>query len=141
MALATTESVAALLGLETLESQQERLASALLGLAESRLVARLPGLLTRADTDPAYADLVVGVEAEAVARVLRNPEGFRSEGVGPWNYTIDTRAAAGFLTILDDEWADLGWQRAAGAFTIEPYLPAPTLPPGMGLRSALDGWS
>lgn len=140
MALATTESVAALLGLETLESQQERLASALLGLAESRLVARLPGLLDRADTDPGYATLIIGVEAEAVARVLRNPEGFRSEGVGPWNYTIDTRAAAGFLTILDDEWADLGWVRSGGAFTIVPSLPAPTLPPGLGYSSSLVGW-
>ncbi|WP_082468830.1 Gp19/Gp15/Gp42 family protein [Sciscionella sediminilitoris] len=119
MSLATVEDVAARLGRET-SSDENELAATLLGDAELMLRARIPDLLERAAKDPAFADLVVMVEANMVVRVLRNPDGYRQESEGGYSYTVDTRAAAGFLTVLDDEWKLLGYRD--GAFTITPHL-------------------
>ncbi|MGY0063371.1 Gp19/Gp15/Gp42 family protein [Streptomyces sp. LZ34] len=82
--------------------------------------ARIPDLDERVAASEHYRALVVSVEAGAVVRVLRNPGGYRSETDENYAYTIDTRAAAGFLTILDEEWSLLG--AARGASTAVPYL-------------------
>lgn len=119
MSLATVEDVAARLGRET-SSEENELAATLLGDAELMLRARIPDLLERAAKDSGFADLVVMVEANMVVRVLRNPDGYRQESEGGYSYTVDTRAAAGFLTVLDDEWKLLGYRD--GAFTITPHL-------------------
>ncbi|MFF4607933.1 Gp19/Gp15/Gp42 family protein [Streptomyces sp. NPDC001339] len=119
MAYATADDVGARLGRD-LDDAEQRLAAVLLDDIEERLRARIPDLDERVSADEHYRALVVSVEAAAVVRVLRNPSGFRSETDGNYAYTIDTRAAAGFLTILDEEWQLLG--AARGAFTAVPYL-------------------
>ncbi|WP_339125405.1 Gp19/Gp15/Gp42 family protein [Pseudonocardia sp. D17] len=133
MALAQTTDVATALR-RPLTTDETPFVSAQLGLVEARLLARLPGLLTRADAEPEYATLVRGIEAEAVARVLRNSDGYRQESIGPWSATLDTRVAAGFLTILDEEWALLG--AGGGAFTIAPVALVPPQWP-----TSLTGWA
>lgn len=132
MALATRPDVEARLG-RTLETTQEMLlVEHLLGDVEGMLLGRLPSLLTRAEADLSLRARIVGTEAQAVVRVLRNPEGYRSEQTGPFGYSIDTRAAAGFLMVLADEWALLG---AKTAFTITPFVETPVL------GSPWVGWS
>ncbi|MGD9989072.1 Gp19/Gp15/Gp42 family protein [Pseudonocardia sp.] len=133
MALAETTDVATALRRE-LTAEESRFVRGQLEAAEARLLTRLPNLRIRTDSDPSYATLVRNIEAEAVARVLRNSEGFRQESIGPWSATLDTRVAAGFLTILDEEWQLLG--AGGGAFTIAPFAEVPTL-----LPSHLAGWA
>lgn len=127
MALATFLDVQTRVMRELTPEEQE-LAEVLLGDVERRLATRIPGLLTT--VDPVA---IVSVEAEAVARVLRNPGGYRQETEGEYSYSVDVRAAAGFLTVLDDEWADLGLV-ADGAFTIM------STPPSPGSRGPLNRW-
>lgn len=120
MAQASEQDVAVRLG-RALDQGEQELVAALLDDAEALLIARIPHLLVRAE-DEAYRKLVVMVEANMVVRVLRNPDGFRQESEGGYSYTIDTRAAAGFLTVLADEWQLLGL--SGGAFSIAPSFGA-----------------
>ncbi|GAY12040.1 Gp19/Gp15/Gp42 family protein [Pseudonocardia sp. N23] len=135
MALAETTDVATALQRTELTTEEARFVRAQLEAVEARLLTRLPSLRTRTDSDPSYATLVRNIEAEAVARVLRNSEGFRQESIGPWSATLDTRVAAGFLTILDEEWKLLG--AGGGAFTITPSAPVPPQWPSPHLA----GWA
>lgn len=112
-----------------LSDPERTLAAALLDDAETLLRARIPRLDQRV-ADEQFGKLVVLVEASAVVRVLRNPGGYRSETAGDYSYTIDTRAAAGYLTILDSEWRLLGV--APGAFTITPTVSQPWRPAWCG---------
>ena len=122
MAYATVDDVAARLGRD-MDEAERRLAAVLLDDVEERLRARIPDLDDRVAADEHYRALVVSVEATAVVRVLRNPGGYRSETDGNYSYSLDTRAAAGFLTILDEELALLG--AARGAWTAVPALNSP----------------
>lgn len=115
MALATPSDVETRLG-RSMTAQEVDLASVLLDVAEARLRLRIPDLDQRIASNPAYQTVVVDVIASAVVRVLKNPEGYRMEMDGSYQYQVDTRAAAGFLTFLDDELADLGLR---GAFAID----------------------
>lgn len=116
MALITTLSdVESRLGREISDLAEVELVETLLEDAERLISRRAPsGTLDPASLDPLA---VKQVAASAVARVLRNPDGYRSESAGGVSYTLDTRAAAGFLTILADEWALLGMPGvSAGSF-------------------------
>jgi hypothetical protein len=135
MALATLFDVENRLG-RTLAEDEPVLVATLLGDAEGLLISRKPDLRTAASGDLELRARAVAVEAAAVVRVLRNPGGYRSEQTGPFSYTIDTRAAAGFLTILDEEWRQLG---VSGAFTIDPTPEMPTTVP-FSVYDNLFGW-
>jgi hypothetical protein len=123
MALAAITDVEARLG-RTVTDEELVLVATLLGDAESMLLTKLPAALTRAATDLPYRATVVAVEAMAVVRVLRNPEGYRFEQTGPFSYSLDSRAAAGFLTILDTEWAQLGHSAGFSIDTVPATVPA-----------------
>lgn len=90
----------------TLTTEELPLVTTLIGDAENMIRVRLPGRVM--DDTTVDMDLVPQVVANAVVRVLRNPDGYRSENAGGVGYTVDTRVAAGFLTILSDEWSLLG---------------------------------
>lgn len=115
MALALVSDVEKRLG-RPLTSEEGELASVLLDVTEARLRLRIPDLDQRLEANPGYGVVVVDVLASAVVRVLKNPEGYRMEVDGSYQYQVDTRAAAGFLTFLEDELADLGLR---GAFDID----------------------
>lgn len=136
MPLATTTDVRNRLGRALASDEETVLAATLLADAEGRLTGRVPTLLLTASDDADYRSRVVAIESEAVARVLRNPDGYRSESTGPFSYQLDTRAAAGFLTILKEEWQALGVSTAG---TIAPYLPMPTTMP-FSVYDLLYGW-
>lgn len=129
MSYATVTDVQARLGRPLTDPERE-LAAVLLDDAESLIRARMPDLDDWIAIGPVRRRLVVMIEANAVVRVLRNPGGYTSETAGDYSYTIDTRAAAGYLTIPDADWALLGLN--TGAFTITPALPHP--------RRAPDCW-
>lgn len=115
--LATPADVEVLLG-RSLDEQEAALAETLLATTLRRILARIPDLADRIADGRLTAEAVISVQATAVARVLKNPDGYRSEGAGEFSYTIDTRAAAGFLIILDDEWTELGVSRVGWAAPI-----------------------
>lgn len=64
---------------------------------------RVPSVLPAIDMED-----LKSVQASVVARVIRNPDGYRSENAEGVGYTLDTRAAAGFIYIDADEWDLLG---------------------------------
>lgn len=72
------------------------------------------------DTWPDYPTVVVGVIADMVLRVMRNPEGKRSETIDDYSYTRDNAVSTGGLYLSDAEAALLNGVSAsnAGAFSI-----------------------
>ncbi|MEV5299120.1 Gp19/Gp15/Gp42 family protein [Amycolatopsis methanolica] len=80
------------------------------------------------DLDTLIADgtiderIVVMVECNAVTRVVRNPEGYKSETEGNYMYERDPRTVSTSITITSDEWRWLGVQNE-GMFIIEAVLP------------------
>jgi hypothetical protein len=124
VAYATVDDVVA--RFRPLTPEEEALAATLLDDAETRIRFRVRDLDSRV-ADPEYHKLVVLVEVGAVLRVLRNPEGYRSESDGDYSYTLSVQVASGLLDILDGEWRLLGVFR--GAFTIAPTIGAPRCGP------------
>lgn len=91
---------------------------------ERMIVRRIPDLADRiAAGDIDEAD-VVDIEAEAVLRVVRNPEGYASETDGWYSYQLNGEASSGKLKILPEEWQTLGI-RPSKMCTIVPNLVAP----------------
>lgn len=105
--LATAEDVQQRLG-RALTDEEMALAGVLVNDAARLILARIPDLADRLEAEKIDHETVAMVQANAVCRVLRNPDGYRSESAGSFSYQVDTRAAAGFLTILADEWELLG---------------------------------
>ena len=137
MALAEQSDVETRLGRPLTDGPEIGLVLQLLADVEGMLLARIPTLLTRAADEDDYAARVTAVEAAAVVRVLRNPDGYRTEATGPFSTTYDTRAAAGFLTVLAEEWRTLG---ESSAWTIAPSLSMPTGFPTERSLDLLYGW-
>ena len=125
MAYASPADVADRLGRPLSEAEQTQ-APVLLEDAELLIRNRIRDLDERVAAGEILEAAVVMVEANAVARVLRNPEGFRQEQSGDYMYTLDAQVASGRLFIDDAEWRLLGV--APTAFTIVPKIGTPTGP-------------
>ncbi|WP_420879818.1 Gp19/Gp15/Gp42 family protein [Rhodococcus sp. (in: high G+C Gram-positive bacteria)] len=98
---------------------------------ERMIVRRIPDLAARiAAGDIDEAD-VVDIEAEAVLRVVRNPEGYATETDGGYSYQFNGEASSGKLEILPEEWKTLGI-RPSKVFAIVPNLVAPVRGPLFG---------
>jgi hypothetical protein len=117
--------------------EEEALATQLLDDAETRIRVRVRDLDARV-ADPEYLKLVVLVEANAVLRVLRNPEGYRSEADGDYSYSRLLAVASGLLEILDADWLLLGVRR--GAFTVAPVIGTPRCGPLWPHRRRRGPW-
>jgi hypothetical protein len=118
MSLGTPQDVEASL-LRPLTATEQTYCPTWLERAESLLETRVGDLESRGvPTDPddpasveaaeEWVTLVGGIEGEMVARVFRNPEGFKQEDEGNYSYRLDSAVASGLLTVLDSEWALLG---------------------------------
>lgn len=121
MSYASLADVVVSLG-RPLTEDEETQADALLERVENRVRVRLTDLDTRLQ-EPTYIATLVEVEADAVARVLRNPGGLLQEQDGDYAYTRFRHARdvpPGQLALSSDEWARLGV--STGAFTITPSL-------------------
>ena len=122
MAHASTSDVQARLG-RALTTDELTQAATLLADAEILIKAKIP------DLDDKIEDLVIDVEtvkmieANAVVRVLRNPDGFISETDGDYTYQKDRRLATGALEIQEHEWALLG--TSGGVFMLHLKVPTP----------------
>lgn len=90
---------------------------------ERMIKKRIPTLDTEAGDADFLAELI-RVEADAVLRLARNPEGYFSETDGSYTYQFIQSLASGTLEILPDEWKMLGVFQA-GMFVI---IPTPVVP-------------
>ena len=122
MAIATVDDVQDRLDRE-LTDDEKQLAATLLEDVEAIIRSRVRNLLRRAAADESFRQIVVMVEANAVLRVLRNPEGYRQESEGNYSYSLNAAVASGHLFVLGSEWDLLGANR--GAFTITPKVRRP----------------
>ncbi|MFI2841695.1 Gp19/Gp15/Gp42 family protein [Mycolicibacterium sp. PDY-3] len=120
MTYATAADVAALMARE-LTPEETLLANRRLAQVERMILRRIPDLVDRiADGDLDEAD-VRDVEAEAVYRVLRNPDSITSETDGAYTYVKSREAADSTLRVTADEWATLG-VRTGKMFSIVPSV-------------------
>lgn len=73
-----------------------------------RMTAAGRDLAAEAAADADFKADVIEVEAEAVARVLRNPDGLKSEGIDDYQKSRDKSLSDGQLRITAKEWGQLG---------------------------------
>lgn len=100
----------------------ESVVDALLADAWTLILANVSTVEERLDDETLSIDVVKLVECAMVIRVLRNPEGLKTERVDDYSYTRDEAIAAGALYISDAEIALLAAPGVhGGAFTIIPY--------------------
>ncbi|MDM2170809.1 Gp19/Gp15/Gp42 family protein [Mycobacteroides abscessus] len=90
--------------------------------AERLLRARVPDLDQKITDGVIDVEIVKMIEANAVVRLVRNPNAYTGETDGNYSYQINWKTATGELEILDNEWALLGVGNAV-------YVIAPKLPP------------
>lgn len=126
MAYATALNIADRLGRD-LDESETRIVTARLGDAELLIKSRIPGLDEQIVAGTLNQAVVVMVEADAVLRLIRNPDGYKAETDGNYSYEIDQNVASGRLKILDEEWAMLGIR--AAVFTIAPRMEMPLYGP------------
>ena len=110
MLLATLEDVADRLGRD-LTADEARQGTALLQDATTMILDRFPQLAT------APSEAARAVCRSMVVRVLRNPDGVRSEQIDDYQRTIDSARSTGELYISDSE-ADLLRPPNSTAFSI-----------------------
>ena len=92
----------------------EALAITLIGDAESQLLDRVPQLPQRIANGVVFEQTVTSVVADIVKRVLRNPEGYRSEADGDYNYAYAPGAyTPGEIVITAGDIARLSGNRRA----------------------------
>ena len=95
---------------------------ALLADAWAMLTHRLPTLEAALEDETISRQLVIAVECSMVLRVLRNPDGKRSESIDDYAWTRDGAVSAGALYVSDEE---LSWlspiSGATGAWSVMPY--------------------
>lgn len=121
MPYATSDDVKARLGRPLTVDEATQVAT-LLDDSELEIRGRIPDLDTQAE-DEDYLKKVIKVEASAVARLIRNPDGYTSETDGDYTYQINYRLASGELTISAKEWALLGLSSGAFVLNVTPRRP------------------
>lgn len=119
MAYATSADVAARLGRDLTESETG-IVDARLADVELMIRNRVEDLDERVSLGKTSRDVVVMVEAEAVLRLIRNPDGYRQETDGNYSYVLSEAVASGRLIILDHEWVLLGAR--VGVASIAPKI-------------------
>lgn len=83
---------------------------------------RIPTLDTMVTDGDILEDDLIQVEADAVLRLVRNPEGFVSESDGNYTYQFNQQTSAGKLEILPEEWTLLGVAASGGVFSLVPFM-------------------
>lgn len=75
---------------------------------ERMIRRKIPDLDDRIEDGTLDVEDVIQVEADAVLRLVRNPEGYLSETDGTYTYMLQQDIASGRLEILPEEWEILG---------------------------------
>lgn len=90
-----------------------------------RMIRRKVSDLSDRVSDSDYLEDVKQIEADAVLRLVRNPEGYISESDGNYTYMLARDLASGKLEIFDEEWETLGVVKGRFAIIV-PRLVMPT---------------
>lgn len=93
---------------------------------ERMIRRRIPNLDDKVEESETFEADLIDIEADAVLRLVRNPEGYISENDGSYMYQLKDDLSAGRLVILDDEWTILGVRRLSRMSTIAPNIVMPT---------------
>lgn len=107
MTYANASDVAALMARE-LTAEETALVDRRLAQVERMILRRIPDLAGQTEAGQIDAVDIRDVEAEAVYRVVRNPDGVYSESDGQYTYTKSAAAADSSLRITAEEWQTLG---------------------------------
>lgn len=74
-------------------------------------LTRRASLDTDVTTDSVLRQEMIRVQCAAVLRVMRNPDGKRTESIDDYSWTRDQAVSAGLLYFTDDEWTAIcGWR-------------------------------
>lgn len=103
-----------------LTDEERVLVEARLRDAETKIRIRIPDLEEKILKQPLLGDVVARVCIDAVLRLVRNPEGYVQETDGNYTYMLSQEAAEGKLTILPEEWHDLGVRKRIGVMHVAP---------------------
>lgn len=103
--------------LRPLTDSETTAAVVLLEQASALVRLRLPSIDERVALDDSLQVVTRGVVAEAVARVLRNPDGKVQESIDDYSYRRSDGVAEGALYLRDEEWAQLRLPRTVRAGT------------------------
>lgn len=124
MAYADISDVTARLGRAATDDESTLITTRLADV-ERLILKRIPDLADQLAADPPTIDEadVIQVEAEAVLRVVRNPNGYVSETDGEYTYQMSQSSTPGALEILPSEWELLGITSNTGMIQIVPNLP------------------
>ena len=125
MAYATAQDVVTLWAKEP-EPEVMTLIERRLEQVERMIKRRITNVDTRAVESATFLADLVDIEADAVLRLVRNPEGYMSETDGAYTYMLQSDLTSGKLEILDDEWQTLGVFRLSRMSTIAPLFVMPT---------------
>ncbi|BBX09493.1 Gp19/Gp15/Gp42 family protein [Mycolicibacterium aichiense] len=93
---------------------------------ERMIKRRIPDLATKVEESETFKADLIDIEADAVLRLVRNPEGYMSETDGSYMYQLRTDLASGKLEILAEEWQILGVNRLSRMSVIAPEIVLPT---------------
>ncbi|SRX93246.1 hypothetical protein MSP7336_01482 [Mycobacterium shimoidei] len=107
MAYAKATDVQAIYG-KSLTAEETALVNRRLEQVERKILRRIPDLADQIAEGDIDQDDVIDIEAEAVLRVIRNPEGLFSEQDGSYGYQLSREAADNSLRITAEEWERLG---------------------------------
>jgi len=110
MAYATADDVAVRWSRE-LSCEDIKLVEVRLEDVERLIRRRIPDLEERIAAGEVDVEDIVQVEADAVLRLARNPEGYVSETDGNYTYTLSKDLATGTLSVTSAEWTILGFYR------------------------------
>ncbi|ASR86655.1 head-to-tail connector complex protein [Mycobacterium phage Orange] len=125
MAYATAQDVVELWAKEP-EPEVMTLIERRLAQVERMIMRRIPDLDLKVATSSTFRADLIDIEADAVLRLVRNPEGYLSETDGTYTYQLQADLTSGKLQILDEEWEILGVNSLQRSFVIVPNVVMPT---------------
>ena len=124
MAYATAADVVTLWAKEP-EPEVMTLIERRLDQVERMIKRRIPNLDQKVTDSTTFRADLIDIEADAVLRLVRNPEGYVSETDGTYTYQLSADLSTGRLEILDDEWVILGVRRLSRMSTLSPSIQMP----------------
>ena len=125
MAYATADDVVTLWAKEP-EPEVLSLIDRRLQQVERMIRRRIPTLDLKVAADATFQADLIDIEADAVLRLVRNPEGYMSETDGTYTYQLQSDLSSGKLEILDSEWEILGVYSLSRMSVIVPSITLPT---------------
>lgn len=121
MSYATVTDVQVRLGRPIIDTDEIEQVNAWLSDVEALILSRIPDLVARIDEGTIAEAVLVMVEARAVVRKAKNPDGKQNERIDDYSYGLNADAARGEVFLTDEEWGLLLPVGSATAFTVRPF--------------------